>query len=191
MHANSILQPNPKDWDYNFPSGWQSRDLKTATDRVFGRIPGTWHPSVDGKLYKQEGFNALATGFNASGWKMIVPNDHPDQKNHTFGHTTFMFSNGERGGPMATYLVTASKRKQFTLWTNSAVRRVHRTGGHISGVEVQCTDVGGGYNGVVNVTPKTGRVILAAGSFGSAKLLLRSKPTSLFLFILGCGVQIH
>jgi len=85
-----------------------------------------------------------------------------------------MYSGGERGGPMATYLVSAYARKDFSLWMNTAVRRVVRTGGHVTGVELECL-TNGGISGVVNLTPKTGRVILAAGTFGSAKLLLRSK----------------
>lgn len=74
---------------------------------------------------------------------------------------------------MATYLVTASARPNFKLWMNSTVEKVIRTGGHITGVQVSAYG-NGGYQGIVNVTPKTGRVILSAGTFGSAKILLRS-----------------
>jgi len=118
----------------------------------------------------------IARGLNSSGWKYIIPNDHPDQKHQTYGHSTFMFSGGERGGPLATYLVSASARKdKFTLWTNTAAKRVVREGAHITGVELECNQ--GGYSGVVKVTPGTGRVILSAGTFASAKLLLRSRLT--------------
>jgi len=74
---------------------------------------------------------------------------------------------------MATYLVTASARPNFKLWMNTTVDKVIRTGGHITGVQVEAYG-NGGYKGVVNVTPTTGRVILSAGTFGSAKILLRS-----------------
>lgn len=131
---------------------------------------------MDGKLYRQEGFNVLAQGFNDSGWSYVIPNDAETQKNRTYGHTTYMFSNGERGGPLATYLQTASQRpKLFDLWTDTTVRRVIRTGGHITGVELECNDSGGGKSGIVNVAPQLGRVILSAGTFGTAKLLMRSK----------------
>lgn len=173
VNAGLWWKPNPLDWDYNFPAGWKHGDLAAATDRTFKRIPGTTTPSTDGKLYRQEGFNVLASGFNQSGWSYVTPNDHPDKKNHTYGHTTYMFEHGERGGPMATYLVTASQRKLFTLWTNTAVTRVVRVGGHAVGVETECYGAGG-KAGTVNVTPVKGRVILSAGTFGSAKLLMRS-----------------
>lgn len=129
---------------------------------------------MDGELYYQEGFNALAKGFNESGWSYVTANDVPNQKNRTFGHTAYMFAGGERGGPLATYLKSASQRKQFTLWTDTTVRRVVRSGGHVTGVELECGE-SGGRSGIVNVAPQLGRVILSAGTFGSAKLLMRSK----------------
>jgi cellobiose dehydrogenase (acceptor) len=150
--------------------------MSASTSRVFSRIPGTDAPSKDGQRYYQQGFNMLANGLAAGGWKSVTANSVPDQKNRTYTHSPFMFSNGERGGPMATYLVTANARSNFKLWTNTAVKRVIRNGGHITGVEVEAFR-DGGYAGVVNVTSITGRVILSAGTFGSAKLLMRSKFT--------------
>ncbi|KAK4208393.1 cellobiose dehydrogenase [Rhypophila decipiens] len=173
VNAGLWWKPHPNDWDYNFPAGWKSKDVAAAEKRVFNLIPGTTHPSRDGKLYRDEGYNVLAGGLKTSGWKEVVPNEANNQKNRTFGHTTFMYSAGERGGPMATYLVSAAGRKGFALWMNTAVKRVVRTGGHATGVELECLS-NGGFSGTVNLTPKTGRVILSAGTFGSAKLLLRS-----------------
>jgi cellobiose dehydrogenase (acceptor) len=129
-------------------------------------------------LYLQQGFDTVGKGLEASGFKYIVPNDHPDLKNQTYGHSTFFVANAERHGPLATYLVTALQRKNFALWTNTNARRVIRTSGHITGVELECSkagSVGPGFSGIVNVTPGTGRVIVSAGTHGSAKLLFRSK----------------
>jgi cellobiose dehydrogenase (acceptor) len=168
-----LHQPYSKDWDYNFPAGWKSKDLADATKRVFERIPGTWHPSKDGKLYRQEGFDVLSSGLAKSGWKSVVANDVPNEKNRTFAHTHFMFADGERNGPLATYLVSADARDNFDLWTNTAVRRAVRTGSQVTGVELECLS-NGGFNGTVKINPKGG-VIFSAGAFGSAKLLMRSK----------------
>ncbi|RKU45211.1 hypothetical protein DL546_008237 [Coniochaeta pulveracea] len=173
VNAGLWWKPYTQDWDYNFPTGWKSGDMSAATSRVFSRIPGTDTPSLDGKLYYQEGFNVLSGGLKQGGWTSVTPNNVPNQKNRTYGHTPYMFSHGERGGPMATYLVSANARSNFKLWTNTAVKRVVRTGGHVTGVEVEAFQ-NGGYAGVVNLTPITGRVILSAGTFGSAKILLRS-----------------
>ncbi|OTB00393.1 cellobiose dehydrogenase protein [Hypoxylon sp. CI-4A] len=173
VNAGLWWKPYSLDWDYNFPDGWKSEDMAGATERVFSRIPGTYTPSTDGQLYHQEGFQVIAGGLNSSGWTEVTANDVPDQKNHTFSHTPFMFSSGERGGPMATYLASASERDNFSLWTNTSVKRVIRTDGHITGIEVE-PYLDGGYSGIINVTADTGRVVLSAGTFGSAKILLRS-----------------
>lgn len=178
--VNSALwwKPHPQDFDLNFPVGWKYGDMQKHIDTVFSRIPGTYVPSKDGKLYLQQGFDRVAEGLDAAGFKYVVPNDHPDEKNHTYGHSTFFIENGERHGPLRTYLETAMSREKFSLWTNTNARRLVRTGGHITGVEVECFKggrVGPGYSGMVNVTPGTGRVIVSAGTMGSAKLLMRSE----------------
>ncbi|OTB09082.1 carbohydrate-binding module family 1 protein [Hypoxylon sp. CI-4A] len=174
VNAGLWWKANPKDWDENFPAGWHNSDLKEATDRTFERIPGTTRPSQDGEIYMHQGLDVIASGLESAGWKNVpVPNDAPTEKNHTFGATTYMFSGGERGGPLTTYLSTAAERDNFALWMNTPVRRALRTGGHITGVELDCTVEGGGY-GTVDVTPDSGRVIVSAGTFGSAKFLLRS-----------------
>ncbi|KAK5628404.1 hypothetical protein RRF57_004119 [Xylaria bambusicola] len=178
INAGLWWKPYNLDWDYNFPNGWKSTDMTGATSRVFSRIPGTDTPSKDGKRYLQQGFDVLSGGLASAGWASVTANNVPNQKNHTYTHTPFMFSNGERGGPMATYLVTANARSNFKLWTGTAVKRVIRTGGHITGVEVEAFREGG-YAGVVNVTSVTGRVILSAGTFGSAKILMRSPEDQL------------
>jgi len=172
VNAGLWWRPHPADWDVNFPEGWRSGDVAAATEKVFSRIPGTTAPSMDGKHYLSQGFDMLGSSLGAAGWEYLVPNDHPDKKNRTYGHSTFMYSGGERGGPLATYLVSAVERKSFTLWMNTTVRRIIREGGHATGVEVQCS--GAGHAGIVSLTPKTGRVIVSAGAFGSAKLLFRS-----------------
>ena len=168
INAALWWKPNPVDWDYNFPSGWKSSDLKASTDAVFKRIPGDDSPSSDGKRYKQEGFNVLATAFAADGWKQVTANDVPDQKNRVFSHSPFMYEGGQRQGPLGTYLVSATQRKNFKLLTNTSVRRVVRNGNTATGVEIES-----GYCGAINLNPG-GRVILSAGTFGSAKLLFRS-----------------
>jgi cellobiose dehydrogenase (acceptor) len=173
VNAALWWKPNPTDWDYNFPSGWKASDMTAATNRVFGRIPATTTPSQDGKIYKTEGYNVLANGLQSGGFKFVDATAEPGQKNRTFVRTPYMYSHGERGGPMATYLVSADKRNNFDMWTRTAVKRVIRSGGHITGVEVE-PYLNGGYVGTVGTTSISGRVILSAGTFGSAKILMRS-----------------
>ncbi|KAH4104499.1 hypothetical protein HBI56_156500 [Parastagonospora nodorum] len=168
VNAALWWKPVDIDWDYNFPSGWKSSDVKGAVDRVFKRIPGTDTPSVDGKRYKQEGFDVLSGALGADGWKSVVANDAPNSKNRVYSHSPFMYENGQRQGPLGAYLPTALARKNFKLLTNTMARRVVRTGGKATGVELES-----GYCGTVNLNPG-GRVVLSAGAFGSSKLLFRS-----------------
>ena len=128
---------------------------------------------MDGQRYLQDGFNVLAGGLRNSGWSEVTANNAPNRKNRTFSHSPFMYSGGERSGPLATYLVSASRRSNFKLWVNTAVKRVVREGGHVTGIEVEAFR-DGGYQGVVDLTKITGRVVLSAGTFGSAKILMRS-----------------
>jgi cellobiose dehydrogenase (acceptor) len=171
VNAALWWKPVPIDWDYNFPAGWKSADMRAPTERVFKRIPGTDTPSMDGKRYKQEGFDVLAKAFRAAGWEHVKANDVPEKKHRTFSNSPFMYENGQRQGPLGTYMVTALERNNFKLWMNTAVRRVIREGGKATGVELAGGN--GGYCGNVTLN-EGGRVILSAGTFGSTKLLFRS-----------------
>lgn len=123
----------------------------------------------------------LAGGLEEAGWTRVIANDLPDSKNRTYAHTNFMFSGGERSGPLATYLSTAMARTNFfTMWTNTAANRIVRNGSEATGVEVSCS-AGTGYSGTVHLTPGTGRVIVSAGTFGSAKLLFRSRSLTRYV----------
>jgi len=173
VNAALWWKPVDIDFDYQFPTGWKSSDVKGAISRVFSRIPGTDTPSMDGKRYKQEGFDVLSGALAAGGWKSVVANDQPNQKNRTFSHSPFMYSNGQRQGPLGTYMVTALARQNFKLWTNTMARRIVRTGGKATGVELDSGVGGTGYCGTVNLNPG-GRVIVSAGAFGSTKILFRS-----------------
>jgi cellobiose dehydrogenase (acceptor) len=83
-----------------------------------------------------------------------------------------MFSNGERGGPMATYLVEAKEQPNFTLMVNTTVNRVIRDGTGATGVEVEAF-LPGGQCGDIKLA-SGGNVILSAGTFGTPKILFRS-----------------
>lgn len=128
---------------------------------------------MDNKLYLPQGYDSLSTALKNGGYSEVVANDQPGEKNGTFSHAPFMFSHGERGGPMATYLVEADARSNFKMWTNTTVSRVIRTDSRITGVEVEAYG-NGGLCGTVKVTPNTGRVVLSAGAFGTSKILFRS-----------------
>jgi hypothetical protein len=75
----------------------------------------TYTPSQDGKLYLQQGFETVSKGLEAAGFKYVVPNDHPDQKNHTYGHSTFFIENAERHGPLVISRASKSSVQKVVL----------------------------------------------------------------------------
>lgn len=173
VNAGLFFKPPDRDWNDNFPAGWKAADMVASTNKVFTRIPSTDNPSQNGVRFLQEPYNVLSAVLKPAGWTEVTANSVPNQKNRTFSRTPFMFSNGERGGPLATYLQTAKARPNFRIAINSTVTKVFRNGARITGVQVTATN-SGGLTGVVNVTPNTGRVILSAGTFGTPKILFRS-----------------
>ncbi|KAA8893690.1 cellobiose dehydrogenase-like protein [Sphaerosporella brunnea] len=174
VNAGMFFVPQDRDWDYNWPSGWQSGDMKDSTRAMFSRIPGTDTPSMDGKRYLQEVYQVVGGAVKNAGWTELTTgiNNNANSKCKTFGHSPFMYSNGERGGPLATYLSTASARSNFKLQMNTMVRRIIRSGGTASGVEVYATNTTG-VTGIYNLKPN-GKLILSAGTWGTAKILFRS-----------------
>ncbi|OQO14041.1 hypothetical protein B0A48_00917 [Cryoendolithus antarcticus] len=172
VNAGLWWRANPKDFDENFPEGWKSSDLESSVNSVFERIPYTDVPSMDGVLYKPEGYYLLGGALVAAGWSNVTADKEPGLKNRTFSHPNHMFSNGERGGPLATYLVDADALPNFTLMTNTSVARVIRDSSQALGVDVEATGPGG-QCGSISLTP-TGKVILSAGAFGTPKILFRS-----------------
>ncbi|KAI5801165.1 cellobiose dehydrogenase-like protein [Geopyxis carbonaria] len=172
VNAGMFFRPQDRDWDYNFPEGWRSTDMSAATERMFERIPSTDTPSEDGKRYLQETYDVIGGAVSNAGWKQVTINKEPNEKNRTYTHAPFMYSNGQRGGPLATYLVTAKERTNFQLALNTTVRRVIRSGSTVTGVEVYATSAQGN-TGIYKLNTG-GKVVLSAGAFGTPKILFRS-----------------
>ena len=175
INAGMWWRPKAEDWNYNFPNGWKASDMAAAEERVFSRIPGTLRPSTDGVRYLPEAHEILSDALSSAGWDEVNALEEPNSKRKTYTESPFMFNEeAERGGPLSTYLASASSRDNFELWTNTQVKRVIRKNGHVTGLEVE-PYAGEGYKGTVQLTEGSGRAILSAGTFGSAKILLRSK----------------
>ncbi|KAF4777677.1 fungal cellulose binding domain-containing protein [Colletotrichum scovillei] len=169
INAGLWFKPQSLDWDTQFPDGWKAKDLSAATDRAFRRVPWTDVPSKDGVLYNRQTNDLITKGLVENGWTSVKANNEPDVKRRTVSQSEYFYQHGERGGLLETYLVSATARGNFKLWTNSLVTRVERMGDSVTGVQVESR----GYNGTVKLAAG-GRVILSAGVFGSAKILFRS-----------------
>ncbi|KAK0463351.1 hypothetical protein IW261DRAFT_1625625 [Armillaria novae-zelandiae] len=190
--VNGGLYWYPADSDFSTGQGWPSSWGNHApyTAKLKARIPSTDHPSTDGVRYLEQTESVMAALLAPQGYRQATINDNPDSKDHVYGYSAFSFINGQRGGPVATYLRTARARANLTFkqWVN--VLNVVREGAQVTGVATNDTSLGPG--GVVPLTPN-GRVILAGGSFGSARVLFRSGigPADMLGLVQQAGVQVY
>ena len=101
--------------------------------------------------------------------QIISFNDVPDDKTKVFGHPEFMYENGQRSGPVKTYLQTSLARSNFHFEHSVQVKRVVRTGKQATGVMA----VVNGAQQTISLS-KAGRVVLSGGALFSPQLLMLS-----------------
>ena len=120
--------------------------------------------------YEQSGYTVAKQWLVANaGYKELNINANSAQKTKVFGHPAYDYANGQRGGPVVSYLQTALKRPNFHLQSGTWVQRVVRTGGVATGVVV----ISGGVTSTIKLSA-TGRVILSGGALKSPELLMKS-----------------
>ena len=170
INAGLYFQPPASDFDLYFPDGWKSEDMKLAISRLNGQQRPTNLTSQDGVRYLQSGYEA-ARRWVKEGLQFAETDfvERPDNKTGVFGHPVYDSTNGQRGGPVVTYLQSAMKRENFHLQTGTLVLRVERNRSHATGVTVLV----GGHETVVPLSPR-GRVILSGGAIMSPSLLMHS-----------------
>ncbi|KAJ3507197.1 hypothetical protein NLJ89_g6441 [Agrocybe chaxingu] len=170
---NGALYWYPPDSDFSVANGWPRSwaNHHPYTAKLKARLPATDHPSTDGKRYLMQVADVTAALLNKQNYANITINDVPDWKDHVYGYSAFSFINGKRAGPIATYYQTAIKRPNLTYQQYTTVLNVVRDGSKILGVRTNDTSLGP--DGVIPLTPK-GRVVLAAGAYGTPRILFRS-----------------
>ncbi|KAG9127672.1 hypothetical protein FRC07_011056 [Ceratobasidium sp. 392] len=170
---NGLLYWYPADAEYatsnGWPSGWQS--ISTYVSKLKARLPATDTPSTDGKRYLTQVYDVVKSILDKQSYNAIAVNDNPNAKNYVYGHPGYYVQGGKRTGPMDTYLKTAKARSNFKLLINTKVLSVVRNGAQITGVRTSNTATGA--ESTISLTAK-GRVILAGGVFGTAKILFQS-----------------
>ncbi|CZR70200.1 probable cellobiose dehydrogenase [Phialocephala subalpina] len=179
INAGLFFEPPASDYDLYFPRGWKSAHMKNATRRLYSMQPSTNITSQDGIRYLQSGYDAARQWLvEGLGYKEVDINAHADDKKEVFGHPIFDYANGQRGGPVTTYLQSALAKPNFHLQTGAKVKRVEREA-HMgewraTGVTVVVDNV----EKVVNVSKgysiQKGRVVLSAGALQSPALLMFS-----------------
>ncbi|KAL1634845.1 hypothetical protein SLS58_010528 [Diplodia intermedia] len=170
INAGLYFQPPASDWDDFHPDGWKNADVQAATQRLYQRQASVEQYSMDGKYYLQSGYEAARQWIvDGVGYSDVVINDAADQKFRVFGRPSYDYANGQRGGPVTTYLQTALARDNFQLQHGVRVQRVARTGAKATGV---VATVDG--NEVTIPLSDAGRVVLSGGAVQSPSLLMYS-----------------
>ncbi|KAH6651519.1 hypothetical protein BKA67DRAFT_637517 [Truncatella angustata] len=171
VNALMYVKPQDKDFDDNWPTGWTSSDISAAAERLYARSSGTTLPSADGKLYDQGAYDVLSSFLSANNFTSVDAIEQPNEKIDTYSHPPWLIQDGMRGGPVKSYLPLVQDLSNFKLSLNTKVIRAVRESSFISGVEVQLED---GTNQIINVTESTGKVILAAGTLSTPRILFYS-----------------
>ncbi|KAJ4411297.1 hypothetical protein N0V82_009035 [Gnomoniopsis sp. IMI 355080] len=170
INAGLYFEPPASDWDMFHPEGWKSLDVAASVERLYQRQPSIQVPSQDNKLYAQSGYEAARKWLvDGAGYSEVNINDQANDKYAVFGHTEYDYANGQRGGPVTTYLQTSLARDNFSLRSNVTVIRAVRNGSRATGVlaTVDGEDV------MINLT-STGRVVFSGGAIFSPSLLMHS-----------------
>lgn len=170
INAGLYFQPPASDWDTYHPKGWKSADVQAATGRVLQKQKSVTKYSRDGKFYLQSGYTAAREWIvGQAKFADVSFNDVPNNKDRVFGRPAYDYIDGQRGGPVRTYLQDALKRKNFKLVTGVRVRRITQVRGLASGVQATVN------NRAVNVLLSPGgRVVVSTGAIASPGLLMHS-----------------
>lgn len=167
INAGLFFEPPASDWDNFHPDGWRSSDVEAATQRLYARQASVEVSSPDNVESSYEAMKEWLV--EGAGYAEVNMNDEADRKNAVFGHTLYDYQDGQRGGPVTTYLQSALQRSNFLLQSNVTVIRAVRTGSKATGV-VATVD---GVDTTINLT-STGRVVFSGGAIFSPSLLMHS-----------------
>ncbi|GAW11679.1 hypothetical protein ANO14919_010270 [Xylariales sp. No.14919] len=170
INAGLYFQPPASDWDEWHPEGWKSSDVQGATDRLLAKQESVTEYSPDDKFYLQSGYDAAKEWLvGSAGFSNVSFNDEPDNKDRVFGRPSYNYIDGQRGGPVRTYLQDALKRDNFRLETGVRVRRINQVRGLASSVQATVNNCN-----ISIPLSLNGRVIVSAGAIGSPGLLMHS-----------------
>ncbi|EME38889.1 hypothetical protein DOTSEDRAFT_75559 [Dothistroma septosporum NZE10] len=169
INAGLWFQPPATDFDRYFPDSWKSKDMQGAIEKVRKQQPFTSNPRTNGSAVSGY-YAAKQLLVDGAGYKDVEFNHVPNQKVKTFGHTEFMYENGQRSGPVKTYLQSSLKRENFKFQSGVQVKRVVRDGAKATGVDVTIN----GKDSTIKLRPQGGRIILSGGALFSPQLLMLS-----------------
>ncbi|KAF2085439.1 GMC oxidoreductase [Saccharata proteae CBS 121410] len=172
INAGLFFEPPAFDFDTYFPEGWKHADVKASIDRLYARQPEVHEPetSMNNKDYLDSFYDvAKAWLVDGAGYAEVDINGEAALKTKVFGRTIYDYENGQRGGPVTTYLQSALSRPHFQLQHGVRVQRVVRDGSQATGVVAMVN----GQEKTINLNPN-GRVVLSGGAIQSPQILMYS-----------------
>lgn len=176
INAGLFFQPPASDWDLYFPEGWKNDDMQSAIAKLREKQRSTDNPSQDGKRYLQSGYMAAKQWLvDGAGYEEVGLNDGPEvhSKTKVFGHPIYNYEDGQRSGPVKTYLESALQRENFSFVTGVRVLRVLRNGDTATGVEVQLNNMNATGTSEYHLR-EGGQIVSSAGALLSPQLLMWS-----------------
>jgi cellobiose dehydrogenase (acceptor) len=88
---NGALFWHPPSSDFDttnhYPASWSNHDQ--YTNKMIARIPGTDHPSTDGKRYSMEVYDIVAKMLSVQGYSSLDINSNPNWKDHVYGYPAY------------------------------------------------------------------------------------------------------
>lgn len=170
VNAGLFLEPPASDFDLYFPAGWKHADVQPSITKLYQTQPSTDNPSQDGIRYLQSGYTVAKKWLVTNGgYSELDINVNAAKKTKVFGHTIYDYKNGQRGGPVISYLQSALQRSNFHFQSGAWVQRVIRTGKVATGVVANVSGVTTTYS-----LSAKGRVVLSGGAIKSPELLMKS-----------------
>ena len=170
INAGLFFEPPSSDFDTYFPAGWKHADLLPSITRLYQTQISSDNTSPDHMRYLQSGYTAAKNWLvTNAGYAEVDINANAASKTKVFGHPIYDYNNGQRGGPVISYMQTALKRSNFHLQSGAWVQRVIRNGNVATGVVANV----GGVSTTFSLSAK-GRVIISGGALKSPELLMKS-----------------
>lgn len=170
INAGLFFEPPASDFDTYFPAGWKHADLQPSIAKLYQTQPSTDNPSQDHIRYLQSGYTVAKNWLvGHAGYTELNFNANAAKKTKVFGRIIYDYQNGQRGGPVISYLQSALKRSNFQLQSGAWVQRIVRTGNVATGVVANVSGVMTTYS----LSPN-GRVVVSGGAIKSPELLMKS-----------------
>lgn len=170
INAGLFFEPPASDFDQYFPAGWKHADLQPSITKLYQTQPSTDNPSQDQIRYLQSGYTAAKKWLvTNAGYAELGINANAAKKTKVFGRPVYDYMNGQRGGPVISYLQSALQRSNFRLQSGAWVQRIVRTGNVATGVVANVSGVITTYS-----LSSKGRVVVSGGALKSPELLMKS-----------------